>query len=33
VRNYMGMLKEIYPNKEVGGCIAYVDLKTIKNVS
>ena len=31
VRNYMVMLKEIYPDKEVGGCIAYVDLKQMRS--
>ena len=33
VRNYMGILREIYPGKEVRGCIAYVDLKKTRRVS
>jgi len=33
VKNYMEMLKEIYPDKEVLGCLAYVDLKKVRSVS
>jgi ATP-dependent helicase/nuclease subunit A len=32
VRNYIRILKEIYPDKKVEGVIAYVDLKEIKRV-
>jgi ATP-dependent helicase/nuclease subunit A len=32
VRNYIRILKEIYPDKKVEGVIAYVDLKEIKKV-
>jgi ATP-dependent exoDNAse (exonuclease V) beta subunit len=33
VRNYIRILKEIYPDKEVEGVIAYVDLKEAKKVN
>ncbi|MGA7161741.1 MAG: UvrD-helicase domain-containing protein [Bacteroidota bacterium] len=33
VRNYMAILKEIYPDKEAKGYIAYVDLKRTRSVS
>ena len=33
VRNYMAILKEIYPDKEAKGYIAYVDLKKTRSVS
>jgi ATP-dependent exoDNAse (exonuclease V) beta subunit len=33
VKNYMEMLKEIYPDKEVIGRLAYVDLKKVRSVS
>jgi len=33
VKNYMEMLKEIYPDKEVLGRLAYVDLKKVRSVS
>jgi len=33
VRNYMGMLKEIYPAKDVRGNLLYVDLKRVRSVS
>jgi len=33
VRNYMGMLKEIYPSKDIRGRLLYVDLKTVRSVS
>ncbi len=33
VKNYMEMLKEIYPEKVVHGCLAYVDLKKVRSVS
>ena len=32
LKNYIWILKEIYPNKKVEGIIAYVDLKEIKKV-
>ena len=33
VRNYMEMLKEIYPEKVIRGYLAYVDLKKVRSVS
>jgi ATP-dependent exoDNAse (exonuclease V) beta subunit len=33
VKNYMEMLKEIYPEKVIRGCLAYVDLKKVRSVS
>ena len=33
VKNYVGMLREIYPDKEVHGCLAYIDLKKVRSVS
>ena len=33
VKNYIEMLKEIYPDKEVIGRLAYVDLKKVRSVS
>ena len=33
VRNYMGILQEVYPLKKVQGCIAYVDLHNIVQVN
>ena len=33
VRNYMNILREIYPDKRVEGIIAYVDLKEITRVN
>jgi ATP-dependent exoDNAse (exonuclease V) beta subunit len=32
IRNYMRILKEIYPGKNIEGIIAYVDLKEITRV-
>jgi ATP-dependent exoDNAse (exonuclease V) beta subunit len=32
LRNYMRILKEIYPDKNAEGVIAYVDLKEIRKV-
>jgi ATP-dependent exoDNAse (exonuclease V) beta subunit len=32
IKNYMRMLKEIYPEKKVEGVIAYVDLKEVIKV-
>jgi ATP-dependent exoDNAse (exonuclease V) beta subunit len=32
LKNYIGILKEIYPDKNVEGVIAYVDLKEIRKV-
>jgi ATP-dependent helicase/nuclease subunit A len=32
LKNYIRILKEIYPGKKVGGVIAYVDLKEIRRV-
>jgi ATP-dependent exoDNAse (exonuclease V) beta subunit len=32
LKNYMRILKEIYPDKNVEGAIAYVDLKEIRKV-
>jgi len=32
LKNYIRILKEIYPNKNIEGIIAYVDLKEIKKV-
>ena len=33
VKNYMGMLKEIYPAKDVRGNLLYVDLRRVRSVS
>jgi ribonucleoside-diphosphate reductase beta chain/exodeoxyribonuclease V beta subunit len=33
VKNYIRILKEIYPDKKVEGIIAYVDMKEIKRVT
>jgi len=32
VKNYIDMLKEVYPEKEIRGCLAYVDLQLVRNV-
>ena len=32
VRNYVELLREVYPEKEVRGCLAYVDLQIVRNV-
>jgi ATP-dependent exoDNAse (exonuclease V) beta subunit len=32
LKNYVRILKEIFPDKKVEGVIAYVDLKEIKKV-
>jgi ATP-dependent exoDNAse (exonuclease V) beta subunit len=33
VSNYIGMLKEIYPEKNIDGVIAYVDLKKMRSIA